>query len=308
MKQHYVPEFLLRNFCRPGEKHLFAYDKFARREFRVSTRDAAAQNGFYDFEISGEKFTIEAELADLESNAAKIIRLLIEKRSIRAISENQKKTLAHFCCVQMLRTPGHRELERDSIVRLREKIIASGADPTKVKGLPNLTCDETNTLNIHLLSIAAKLAPALLSDKCWVLQIAPKNVFLQISDNPLARHNERSFDFYGNLGLMSPGIEINLPLTSELNLWITCSSNAKPFIEAQEGALRAGTLRKGLLTSIINALAGRSLFELRQGNVDRLNSIQAAQAERYIYSRDGNFSIAKKTTLRFPSGPRMVVG
>ncbi len=46
-KQHYVPQFYLKQFASPDER-LYAFNKFTKKSFQTRVRDAASEMRFYD--------------------------------------------------------------------------------------------------------------------------------------------------------------------------------------------------------------------------------------------------------------------
>lgn len=76
-KQHYVPKFLLENFCVKNASQLYVYDKSADRIWQSSVRDIASQNKYYDFEFEGHPATLELSLSQMENRAAKIIKRVL---------------------------------------------------------------------------------------------------------------------------------------------------------------------------------------------------------------------------------------
>jgi hypothetical protein len=50
--QHYVPQFLLRNFCGRGKSRLFAFGRATGKVFEPRVRNVGGEHGFYDIEIA----------------------------------------------------------------------------------------------------------------------------------------------------------------------------------------------------------------------------------------------------------------
>jgi hypothetical protein len=46
--QHYVPQFLLKNFAEPEKDQIHVFDKQEERTFRAHVRKVAAETGLYD--------------------------------------------------------------------------------------------------------------------------------------------------------------------------------------------------------------------------------------------------------------------
>lgn len=54
-KQHYVPQFLLRNFAIDNTEKLFTFDKQQNKVFSTTVRDSASENGFYNIVTALQK-------------------------------------------------------------------------------------------------------------------------------------------------------------------------------------------------------------------------------------------------------------
>ena len=57
--QHYVPQFILRNFTVGDGKQIHVFDKQDEKSFRTNIRNIAAETGFYNFDIKEYKFTTD---------------------------------------------------------------------------------------------------------------------------------------------------------------------------------------------------------------------------------------------------------
>jgi len=60
--QHYVPQFILRNFTTGKGNQIFVFDKQEEVAFKTNIRNIASESGFYNFDINGYQFTIEPGL------------------------------------------------------------------------------------------------------------------------------------------------------------------------------------------------------------------------------------------------------
>ncbi len=76
--QHYVPQFLLEQFTKPGTDQLFAFDKLTGRSFPTNIRNVAAEKAYYDITFEDAILTLEPSLSRVETNAAGIIQRLLE--------------------------------------------------------------------------------------------------------------------------------------------------------------------------------------------------------------------------------------
>ena len=61
-KQHYVPQFLLRNFATENTEKLFTFDKQQDKIFSTTVKDSASEKGFYNIQGLSGKYTLEYEL------------------------------------------------------------------------------------------------------------------------------------------------------------------------------------------------------------------------------------------------------
>ncbi|MFS2035338.1 DUF4238 domain-containing protein [Polaromonas sp. CT11-55] len=66
--QHYVPQFLLRNFTSDKKNRVHVFDKQKGITFVSHVKNVANESRFYDFEIEGEGRSLEAPLSSLESD------------------------------------------------------------------------------------------------------------------------------------------------------------------------------------------------------------------------------------------------
>lgn len=314
-QQHFVPEFLLRHFTQTGSDRIFAYDKWNDRIFPTTPEKAAKENGFYDFEVNGVKASLEQPLDNLEGDAAPVILSLLKTRDLLGLSKGDKVTLALFCAVQMLRDKGARAMHLDMRDQMRERIKKMGIDPKEVKGFDDPSDEEVRLSSIMQLAEAPKLLPYFLYYKNWSLMIAPDGTSLYTSDSPLTFHNDNKFGIFGNIGLTVEGIQIALPLSSHINLWITCDSIEAKFRKGyQEAALDGVSIHKPAMVKMRKMLAGisgKESFPMHPENVVRFNSLQVGKSERFVYSSTDDFSLARKMLAKTPDlkrGHRLKMG
>jgi len=311
-RQHFVPEFLLAGFVGPTGR-LFCYDKWSDRVFETSPEKAAKENGFYDFELQGVFLTLEPALADLEAKTAPIIRKIIETRTLLSLPVEERETLALFCCAQI-----HRDKNAHAAaVDLEEKIAEFARNIRGPEGqiaeYKRMTPEDTRLISLKALIEAPKYVPLFLN-KNWSLQLAPANQPFYISDSPVTFDNHRQFGFYGNIGLGVPGIQIALPLSSTLNLWITCPTIGAEFRSEYQKASLSGVpiSQKSMrdLKAVMDSFKGEKPYVMMPEHIDRANSLQVAKCERFLYSASNDFSVAKNMIAKFPEtkkGRRMRV-
>lgn len=297
--QHYVPQFLLRNFTESGRIHV--YDKWERRSFGTNPRNVAAERGFYDLEVeTGEAASLERLLGRVEGNAASAINEILEREAIGFLAPHQRGAIAVFVAVQFMRVRAMRELYKDMSQKLVERLSEmAGPDAELPPDVVPATDDDAKLMGMKLMLDAPNsLGPILLS-MGWLLFEAPTDAPFWISDNPITRHNTKHQDSpYGNLGFGSEGIEVYLPLSPRFSLAFFCRTTRDEVVEGLQKAL------------VVRDVFGSQAFDtermgymadgFRYGypvpshpeNVEFANSIQVSGAERWVFGQTGDFALA----------------
>jgi len=130
--QHYVPQFLLRNFAsRPGGNHIHVFDKANENTFSAAIDRVASGRAFYDYEDGGDRSSIDPLLTKLESATSRVVRSIVQARSLRCLGEADRTLLALFATVQILRTDGRRKQVKALSDSVHDAIKRAGFDPAK---------------------------------------------------------------------------------------------------------------------------------------------------------------------------------
>lgn len=262
--------------------------------------------GFYDFEIDGTPSSLDPFFQKVEDRAKEVFRKILQRRSIRGLDVDEKAAVAVFSTVQMLRTNAQRKQYKDMNDRFREAIELRGGDSHDVRGFKVLDEEQARIEQIMLLpKLAQDLAPHFVT-KSWLLYSTPQQRTFYISDNPVTMHNTVNQNpDRGTLGLAVPGIEIYFPLSGTLCLGFLCPSLERWIRHGQERADRLGLPVS--LHEFIRALDGEGTLQLASENVTHHNSLQVINAERYVFSCDGDFALVREMLLSNPElkdGPR----
>lgn len=273
-KQHYVPQFLLRNFAL-GKKlkaKLWVLDKLNASVFQASVRDVGHENLFYAYNGEAGSVDFEGVMEKLDSKAASIIQDIISEHSLPEYGE-KFIWLSYYVIAQMLRTPvTRRDLDniRDIIVQKFGKEIVCQDD---TRPIADYGPEDSKISSIRLLRDVPKLAK-ILQEKVWILCEAPDTSPFIIADNPVSRHNMVDRGLRGNLGLKNDGIEIYMPLSPRLAIQILCPKLAA-----------ATLLTPELADDFSGAMAKKKPVLYRPENVEFLNSLQVQWSERFVYAR-----------------------
>ncbi len=221
-RQHYVAKSYLELFgVRAGSEYrLHVYDLKEARRFATSAYRIAKEFGFYDTSFRGRKDSLESWLGEIESQGAPALRRLHESRSVRGLRAKDRLRLAQFVASLAVRGPYARS-EIGSLPALLFKHLAARGHQPDDRLVVGLRSDREETVAIHnaVIKDITATAPRLAS-MSMRLYSPPQGREFCTSDNPVLRYNPVDAGPRGNLGLFSPGIQIIVPLSSDLLLSI----------------------------------------------------------------------------------------
>lgn len=263
MKQHYVPQFYLKNFCYQDEL-IHCLDKTTKKQISTHIDNVACEKWFY-----GKKTTLESNLSLLEAKLKKAADSLIKYKTIPPLRSEERSLLSVFIAFQYTRTPGAAQKTQQNLspfLRFVEKQI--GISDYKIE-LPKPTAIGMT------IQMFPKLAPYI-NGMAWSLLENNTGSTIYTSDNPVVLHNP----FTGELGFGCAGLSINLPLSNELVL--------ECFVPIEDN-LKIRTL-----------LVEEQYSELSDENIQNLNILQVQNATRHIFSKTGNFDFAEKILKEMP--------
>lgn len=323
-RHHYVPRLLLRQFAverKPGKFQTTVFDKERERVFTTAIENVAVETDFYTAEIGGGRtFSMEAGLGFAEAMAANVLAELARGKKIGDFSDDEKTWLILFAALQSIRDKAFRSQFLQLSAHLRDHLIRVVGEeniPAEANELPD--DDDLKMSFFSAVSESLEEFAQHLNDKIMVIYEAPDDYPFLLGDSPITMHNDREFGPYGNIGLAVPGIQIHLPISPKFTLAFLCRSHLAEMEEAiaraqdaigksagiailgtgeqaadvfrmrQEGII---ALRK--LEQHRDAFTSGESIKLEQTNVDHLNSLQVAHAERQIFSQSENFALVRR--------------
>lgn len=312
--QHTVPQLLLRNFSFGTGRHkqIWVFDKQAGKEFKTAVRNVAMEGGFYDFVIDGKKHSLDPAMTRLESTVGQDISNIVKNRVIPSDPETRVR-LATFVSIQKLRTDAQRQ-QYFHFGELLRKTLEEREGPLPPSVLPPTTKEQSYAEAISMIPYLTKSALQHYLDKSWILYGTTHQHPFYISDNPVTLFNTlNQSEIRGTLGLAVKGIEIYLPVSDTLCLGFLC-----PTVEAwlrsslaRMESVKADAEREiASLRSMISALEGKSVHIFDPPNVEHHNSLQVLNAERQVFSRTKDFSLARSIVDANPDariGPRLSI-
>ena len=300
--QHTVPRFILNNFCNPKKQKIFVFDKHTQRTFETNVKNIASEKGFYDFELKGQKLTLEPGLANLESKSSKIIDRVVSTKTLSNLTDEEKVTLAYFIATQFNRTSAVRLRYKTMNEVLKQKIIEFGFDPQNTQGYSELSENDIKLLTNRMI-LRGDFLPHFLS-KVWMLFETTDNRPYYISDNPIVLQNMNDLRPYGNLGLACKGIEIYFPLSRSLTLAMLCKSHEKTLKDTYENYLTIKSVKPELLAEnkydpeillrYVDSLKTGKALKVVSDNVINLNSLQVTFSSRFVYSSHNGFDLVRE--------------
>jgi hypothetical protein len=319
--QHYVPQFLLRNFGSGKKDQVWVFDKMDGRTFSTNAKNIASESRFYDFELNGTAVSLEPMLSRLESSAKPIMKAILKDDSLEVIGAEEKSMLAAFFSVQFTRTKMFREQWKDFPRMLREHFEARGEQVASGTQAAELIRDlKENALKAETAQFMAK-APQRFAQhfatKLWLLIATTRKYPFVLSDNPLTLQNMTDMSPRGNLGLSVPGIEIYFPLSPVRALAMWCPSLGDVVRKGAQSLQRHTGERetdrandRDMLLSIEDALRTGRPAMYKKENVENFNSLQIARSERYVFSSVNDFHLAEemvRTHSNLRRGPRVQI-
>lgn len=294
IKQHTVPRFLLSNFGygkKNKKKQIYTFDKQSNNIYSQSVYNATTRNKFYNI----EGVSLETTLSKIESDAATIIKKIIKNKSIYNLSFHEKEKISIFVSVQKSRTFNNIKSFEDMIEQFRNKLSFLSEDLDNEILKMNSPKEKQESFLEHILDSINY--SKYFMNKDWVLFETTSNNPFYISDNPITLHNDKKDSSRGNLGLLSEGVQIHLPISSTLTLAFYCPSIKKIFLQLLKESYLNPNLNFEKLKEIFELVesfnSGKNVL-LHEETTMFLNSLQVLFSEQYIFNHKNEFILAKK--------------
>lgn len=218
-KQHYVPQFFLRQFSW-NDKHLYAYNVKTKKSYCVSISDVCKGKYFYSDDPEDEK-----NLAAIESEQAVILKKLSETKDVRSI-DNFKELFYFqlFLTLQISRTKEAKEsMERWFESQMKNYYVPLMKQSQIFKDVPE---DYLNDLHkkvkwlggFDMKMLSGFYGPIMISDlrPFFLLNQTKKNFIC--SDTPVVRNNYIKNGELCMMGYQSTGLQIICPLNKKTAL------------------------------------------------------------------------------------------
>jgi Protein of unknown function (DUF4238) len=160
-RQHYVPQFLLRNFAAGTKKkkraQVHVFDKHSGTRSLERIKEVAAQPGFYDLPAPSSG-SGDPALTDLENRVAPVLAGIVNANSLGHLTTDNQVLIAAFCAAQMVRVPMWREQLRTLNQLVRDAVGEMDADADAM-GLSELTAEDARAQGVLWLRHVPEFMP-----------------------------------------------------------------------------------------------------------------------------------------------------
>lgn len=294
-RQHFVPQFYLRRFCKDG-KGCFAFDKTTRTRFPARVSDIALQTDFYDLPgdlvkkaCPGEDLDIQLvkkAFANVEGWAKPIFdEILAAADRYGIIPRTLRLQLAPYIILQLLRTRLSRDLLAEMAQKFREAEVNAYLQekkPEVAKHVHIIVELDPKVLPVmqagvffdedHILKMAS-----IINQHIWFVGINNTIQPYYTSDHPVVKKANRELPGRSFSGLRSPGIELAFPLDSRHILVMLERSHFRNMAK-------------------FDGLAA----PMDPFGVEHFNSLQVVKCNRQVYCETDQFEQAEGVCRRYP--------
>jgi hypothetical protein len=307
--QHYVPQFLLKNFSygKSKDPKIFAFDKSNSKSFPTSVRKSASQNGFYNFDIDGEKHTLEHKLSKLETICGNTVKKICREGSLSEMTHDDHQVLCVFVANLLLRVKKQRAFVEQLNTGMTEWFETMGLKPGDVQNFHAMKPEDVEKLHTEFTHEKVIDIAKLFYDKPIALLKSPNGCNFIISDNPVTMHNHWPKKFRGNKGVSVPGIEVQVPISNKLCLSFVCphlyqdlDKKLNLIINAKAQNLPMEDVDTSYAEMLLSSIKEGKAVEASKDNVTFANSLQIAESLNYIYSNKNDFKMAEEMIKEHP--------
>jgi len=328
-RHHYVPRLLLNRFATERKKdkfQTFVFDKSKGVVFKTAVENAMLEQDFNAIEKDGYRFSMEPGIGKVESDVAPIIDRIVAQESLANLTPADRGILCAFAALQNIRGPSLRNSFLDLAEGLRDRFSDEDCTPEfreQYLQMPSEDIQKISTFQMLREALPEFGAHFAIKDLLLV-RTTPDHPFI-LGDTPISMANDEDYGPYGNIGLAVRGIQIHLPISPLLSLVFWCRSIrekleaswafadaeiakgraiaiiARPDIRAQILASIAELDRRRThATQILTAIREFAPLNIPPEQVDRLNSLQVACAQRWLVARTDSFNVARDMIARNP--------
>jgi len=266
---HFVPQFYLRRFGDSAGK-LWVWDRDKDRTFKAKSKSVAAANNFYRFDrlatVGHDPLTMEKQLSHLEGEVAKITAQWLswlrqaQPMDKIPIPEINRELVASYIAIQFLRAADARRL-----LSFFDRAVSDKP----------MTEEEIEDAHIQLLwdEDFVSCFSKRIQISTWMFGRNATRLPFITSDNPVAFRTGDN-RIWLRTAVLSSGTYVVFPLAPDIVMY--CYPIEEPFVSL----------------SVLDSCLSPVTFT--EDMVDSENCGQVFMASRFIFSRDGNFEMARE--------------
>lgn len=279
IKQHYVPQFYLRNFKDTSQENevIHCFNTKTKKSYSSSISKVAQKKYFNE---SSEN-NLEYKLSAIEKESSKYIHNLVKNKKYKYLNDfNIRSNIAYFMSLQYIRTNDKREWIKNNSYELKEEISQEIEIPDKFKDLFDEFPSDEHIKDWHLNYIEkfSKKFFKYFYFKKWILIKNNTKLNFWTSDNPIAVWNPSNPP-----GLAQESTFIFFPISPKL-----CICLADPMFYSNLDKMRNIDL-------IQNILRTTSFKFSDDEDVRNTNVIQVHSCNLTVFSKKDDFDILKHT-------------
>lgn len=273
IKQHYVPQFYLKNFSNINKKthYVNCFDKIAKKNYQSKVSNVGMVKNFYTY----QEDDFEDYFCEFEFKASKIINSLVKNKKYKILnSKENRMILSSFLLIQFTRTNEVRE----NLMELEEKIqyfIKDKPESDDIAVIKDYFKEDIKKRHMDIIQENHDELKLKFYNRKWIFIENKTNIEFLTSDNPIVRYNN-----HGSRGFDSPFLHIFFPLSPKICLCLLDPYNYSDFLKKQ----------KFLGDEVIhNINKAKSFSIIDENKVNCINNLQIKNSTRHIFSKNGDF-------------------
>ena len=294
---HFNPRSVLRRFSVDGqETQVWVYDKTTGRRFIAGIGGAGSANGYNTLTLpNGEVLNFEEAFSEVDSVFARTGDTLAESRTVAGLDPEFRQQLADGAVVQFLRTPLVRSTLQALPRQLAERVAEMGLEAPSEDELP--TDNDARRQSLAFIAERDDLRNALLEKDLVLLEPAGAARFWT-SDHPVVRTTNAP---NGDVGFRAMGVQVYLPIASDLMLGFLCPSLRKQLTHIPLESMRVDPERRAPLIAWRDGLLSGSPIRVDDATVQNFNHFQVVESRRFLYAARDDFGLADALLDRNPA-------
>jgi|SRR5579864_498793 len=293
--QHYVSQFMLRGFHTGNEAQIWVFDKLKGRSYTDAIRNVASEYGFYNIARSAD---IDERIRRIEDATAPIVQEIRTRKTLRGLTEDKRIWLSGFAALQLVRTKAYSERAQDMMRQITQVVTQASGGKLSKKIRKQLGLDAPGSPHEKTMATILDTARTLVDEllkKMLILFRSDGSAPFWIGDSPVVLDNSINPGdrLRCNLGLGVPGIEVYLPISSDLVLAHMCPSIAEASAIMDQKARRMGFIDERAQI-YLQAVVNSSPIIVGKHDIENLNAAELSYSERWVFSPVNNFDHARK--------------